>query len=159
MIKKLFPSIILILSFTVRADDTDVDRFCPYLPQETKFVWKYNQGPDFSVCYAYPESESNFSAKPSLLIGVYIGDHPDFSENRDNVIQHSKVGVSTVTWYKRSPNDFGYENAIETIYELPRRDKGNRINYAHIWILTKDGKEIKSALDNVIKYMNFDHIN
>jgi len=159
MAKKLLLLLLAIMiSFEAHAENNDADRFCPHLPRETKFVWKYNQGPDFSVCYAYPESESNFSASPSLLIGVYIGNHPDF-KNQGKVVQQSKIGASTVKWYKKSSNGFGYENAIEALYDLPRRDKDDRTNYAHIWILTKDEKVVKSTLDNVIKYVSFDHIN
>src|SRR5690242_16648279 len=124
--KLLCIAVLSTFAWSVGAIEPDTDNRCPKLPDKSGLVWSYQAGPDFDVCYA---SNANKS-EPKVVIGVYLGNHPQFSLKDQAPISEGKLSGVAVKWYKKestSPAYAGYAGLQALLYKDSQP-------VAHVWL-------------------------
>jgi hypothetical protein len=150
---KLLPiAIALTFPAGVSAQEDVVSRACPRLAPASGFEWKFNDGPDFYVCYA------NRTSPSTQLIGVYIGNHPNFQPHPQDLISTGRVGKYEVKWYgKKPPESSPFKAGLETSFVLPSPPERGIPTIAHLWIFSSDPTTLRAVLTQ-LENANFEHI-
>ena len=138
---------VLLLAVSLPASALTAADRCPMLPENSGFIWRYSQGPDFDVCYAEKQGVPATAKLPPQMIGVYIGYAPSFHPDPSQLKQDGRIGNSTVHWYRKPSEDASYRIGVETLYDIHPLT-------AHIWAQAQDERSLAQLLA-VIAKMDF----
>ena len=121
-----------------------VDR-CPTLPADSPFIWSYQQGPDFGVCYGSRSGENDSA------FGIYLGNFPSFNPEQGVAIGPGKVAGYVVTWYELDP---GIDSAFSRQTLVTFCHDQNYTEAAHVWVNASNPKELSVSL-SALERMSF----
>lgn len=152
MTKLLLIAVAITFAAGVSAQDDVVSRACPRLAPTSGFEWKFNNGPDFYLCIA------NRTSPSTQLIGVYIGNHPSFQPQAQDLISSGRVGKYEVKWFgKKPPESSPFKTGLETRFVLPSPPERGIPTIAHFWIFSSDSTTLQAVLTQ-LEDASFEHI-
>jgi hypothetical protein len=121
-----------LLVLQARADEA-VDS-CPMLPAGSGLTWRYAHGPDFGVCYA------SYAGSSATVIGVYLGNAPEFDPALATPVRAGSIGGREVTWFRRDSASGNAPLAVQTVVVV------NRHYMAHVWVNADTEAELNERL-------------
>jgi hypothetical protein len=121
-----------LLALPVRADDA-IDT-CPMLPAGSGLTWHFARGADFAVCYA------TYAGSAATVIGVYLGNAPEFDPALATAVRSGSIGGHQVTWFRRDSASGNAPMAVQTVVVVNRR------YMAHVWVNADTEAELSQRL-------------
>jgi hypothetical protein len=104
------------------------------LPAGSGLTWRFARGADFGVCYA------TYAGSAATVIGVYLGNTPEFDPALATAVRSGSIGGREVTWFRRDSASGRAPLAVQTVVVVNRR------YMAHVWVNADTEAELNERL-------------